>query len=232
MLFYRLHRWISQSWPDLPRVINDFILSHIRYTAFDLSGLHVIEPCFFHVLELVAEKPRVIWAVCSPRSPVLRLLKPDSSKRTWVSYLLCGLRRSELNKELNIISTWAHFGYLLIWSQRVIWRKKKKLNMAKHVMINQKKGKSASRKWSHLPRRLETEGCQQSSWLTLRNDVNLASGQYCDQPVESFSPPRFINKAATISHGCIRLKSIMRDLFSITCSQVRYDMCHFNLSGL
>lgn len=67
----------------------------------------------------------------------------------------------------------------------------------------------------YLPLRLEPEGCQQPSWLTLGNDVNLAPGQDCDLPVESFSPPRFINKGASISHGCIHLKSIMRDLFSI-----------------
>lgn len=161
--------------------------------------------------------------MCSPGSPMLGLLKPDNSKRTWVSYLLCetALQRPVLNKELNIIPAWAHFGFPLIWTLWVTWTKN--FNKGKHVRINLKKGKSS---------RLETEGCQQPPWLTLSNDVNLAAGQYCDQPVESFSPPRFINKASDISHGCFRLKSIMRDLFSITCSQVAYNMCHFNLSGL
>lgn len=42
----------------------------------------------------------------------------------------------------------------------------------------------------------ETEGCQQSCWLTPSYDVELAPGQCCDRPAESFSPPRFTNRGA------------------------------------
>lgn len=87
--------------------------------------------------------------------------------------------------------------------------------MGKWVKINLNKVNLPEEKWCHSPLRLETEGCQQPSWLTLGNDVSLASGQYCDQLVESFSPPRFVNKEADIPYDCIQLKMIMRDLFSI-----------------